>query len=158
MKYIYLTHDISSAYLATFWWTYSTELSPFWEATSCAAAQEFYNILWNPEVHYRVHKSPPLVPILSQAVQSIPHHPVSLTSILILSTHLRLVLPSGVPPSVFPTISYMHSSFLIRAKGPANVILLHLSILNIHGEEYKLWSSLLCSFYQPPGTSFLFFI
>jgi hypothetical protein len=33
---------------------------------------------------YRVHKSPPLVPILSQSIQSIPLHPLSLKSILIL--------------------------------------------------------------------------
>jgi hypothetical protein len=46
------------------------ELSPSREATSFAATQQILFNVWNPKVHYRVHKSPPLVPTLNQTSYS----------------------------------------------------------------------------------------
>jgi hypothetical protein len=61
------------------------DLSPSPKAICCLAAQEFSNVLWNWNMQCR-HKS------LSwtRSIQSIPSHPVSRRSVLILSFHLCL--------------------------------------------------------------------
>ena len=77
--------------------------SPSWAAKLFAASQEIPRISQNPKVHYRTHKRPPPVSILACPIHSIYSHPTSWRSILILSTHQRLCLPSGLFLSGFPT-------------------------------------------------------
>jgi hypothetical protein len=96
------------------------ELSPSCEAASCAATQQIANILsqrFNTVFTRALHWSPSW----ARSIQFIPSYLSTLSSILILSTHLGLGLPSGFFPSDFHTnilYAFPFSPFVLQALPP----------------------------------------
>ena len=73
---------LQQVFVTTYWLTHSMKLTRF------QPVKKFPTILWNPKVHYRIHKCPPPVPILSQL------DPVHATTSHFLMIHLGIILPS----------------------------------------------------------------
>jgi hypothetical protein len=116
---------IHITYLLTYLLTDPMELGA-WEANRFSSSQEIPRILWKPEIRYSVYKRPSHILVRSQINPVHGLHPTFCWSILILSSHIRLVIRNGIFSWGFHTNPCMHllSPFVLHAQAH--------HILNIH--------------------------
>ena len=77
------------------------EQNSSWEVNRFSDSQEIPRILWNPKVHYRIHKCPPPVPILHYRIHKCPPpvpilrqiNPVHRPTCHFLKIHLSVTIP-----------------------------------------------------------------
>ena len=140
---------------------------PSWEANRFSASQEIPLISRNPKVHYRIHKFPPPVPILSQL------DPIHTPTSHFPKIHFNIVLPSMPgsskvsPPKPCIRLSYPHTRYMLspshssRFYHPNNIwwaaqiIKQYRSLSGKIIKQYRSLSSSLCSFLHSPVTSSL---
>jgi hypothetical protein len=138
------------------------EQSPSWEANRFVASQEIPRILWHPKVHYRIHKCPSSVSILSQL------NPVHTPTSYFLMIQLNIILPptpgssqwslslrfphqNPVHASPLPQPSYMpcpsHSSWFYHPHNSGWGVKIMKSLTYLLLSPFFMWPIFLLLFY-----------
>lgn len=114
----------------------------FWQADSHSGSQEISRLSWSLKVHYPVHMSPPLDPILSHT------NPVGNLQPYFPKIRSNYILPSTPRFSVglFPPgfLTKIPCAFIF-SRMRATCFFLNLITLTLSGEPYKLWGFSLCT-------------
>jgi hypothetical protein len=82
------------------------ELIAYWLAGSCSTTQEIRSVLWNNNIHYRIHKNNSVVPILSHTNQ------IHILDPYFFDIHFNIILPST---SRFSLLFFL-KGFLAKSK------------------------------------------
>jgi len=128
---------------------------PSWEANRLSANQEIPRTLWNPKVHYRIHKCPSPVPILSHI------DPVHARTLHFLKIRFNITLPYiylGLPRSLVHSGSPNKSLCTlllspIRATCPIHLLILDLITRSILGVGVQIITLLIMHSFPIPVTS-----
>ena len=128
------------------WIEFHTKLTsqkiPWSRVLQKSSASQIPRIIWDPVACYRFQKGSPLDPILSQINRLYAFQSTSGRSILILSSHQSICLPSGLFPSGLHTKTiYTPLLFSVHAKCPAKLVIINLITRIIFGEQYRSLSS-----------------
>jgi len=130
MSHFHLLTD----FISMEWWTYTiltnaTWQRPSWDANSSSHSQEIPYTLWNLKVHYSVHNTLPLGPLLHQINTIQAPHPM-----YVFKTHFTVILQYT---PVFQGVSFLEvysSKPSVQCSSPPNmtrappVLILHILI------------------------------